>query len=195
MELDFFFFIGSTYTYLSVGRIGKLIEGTSIRLNWRPFDVRSIMQEQNNLPFRDKPVKTAYMWRDVERRARRHGLGWAGVPSYPVDPDLLANRIATLAAQEGWCAEFTQAVYGHWFLHGAQKSWDDIVRETLLSLHKPPAEIVARANGRDVRQALQIQTEIARAAGVFGSPSFVAAGELFWGDDRLEEAIDWISTR
>jgi len=195
MQLDFFFFVGSTYTYLSVSRIAKRIEGTPVRVNWRPFDVRSIMQEQNNLPFRDKPVKTAYMWRDIERRAHRHGLEWAGVPQYPVDPDLLANRIAILASQEGWCEEFAQAIYRRWFLHGARKSWNDIVNETLTSLRRTPEDIVDRANGHDIRRALSAQTAAARESGVFGSPSFLVSGELFWGDDRLEEAIDWATTR
>jgi 2-hydroxychromene-2-carboxylate isomerase len=59
------------------------------------------MIEQKNRPFVGKPVKLAYLWRDVERRARRYGIASASIPNHPNDADNLANRIATLAAPEG----------------------------------------------------------------------------------------------
>jgi 2-hydroxychromene-2-carboxylate isomerase len=72
-ELDFFFFYGSTYTYLTVMRIERAAAEAGVEVRWRPFNVREIMLEQDNIPFRDKAVKMRYMWRDVERRARGYG--------------------------------------------------------------------------------------------------------------------------
>src|SRR5512145_1644026 len=109
--LDFFFFIGSTYTYLAVNRVEALARREGVALRWRPFNVRAIMIEQNNRPFVGKPVKMQYMWRDVERRAQRHGIAFRSIPDYPVDPDGLANRIATIAAEEGWCPAYVKATY------------------------------------------------------------------------------------
>src|SRR4029453_11269367 len=115
-QLDFFYFLGSTYTYLAVNRAEELAARENVVLRWRPFSVRSIMLEQNNRPFVGKPVKLAYMWRDLERRAHRHGVPFNSIPNYPNDADELANRVATLAAHEGWCAQFAKAAYATWFM-------------------------------------------------------------------------------
>ena len=116
--LDFFLFIGSTYTYLAVNRAEAAAARAGIALRWRPFSARTIMLEQNNRPFVGKPVKMTYMWRDLERRAERHGVPFAAIPPYPIDMDERANRVATLAADEGWCPAFTRAIYAQWFLEG-----------------------------------------------------------------------------
>ena len=100
-HLDFYCFLGSTYTYLAVNRAEEVAARENITLRWRPFSVRSIMLEQNNRPFIGKPVKLSYMWRDIERRAHRYGVPFKSIPNYPNDAEELANRVATLAALEG----------------------------------------------------------------------------------------------
>ena len=96
-DIDFFFFIGSTYTYLTVMRIDRVVADVGVQVRWRPFNVRQIMIEQNNIPFRGKPEKMRYMWRDVRRRAERYDIPFIDEPPYPVDPDNLANRVGVLA--------------------------------------------------------------------------------------------------
>jgi 2-hydroxychromene-2-carboxylate isomerase len=102
--IDFWFSIGSTYTYLSVMRIENVERQTGVAFRWCPFDVRAIMVEMDNIPFSNKPAKARYMWRDIERRAKMHGLSWAAIPPYPIKHLSLANRIALVGAREGWAA-------------------------------------------------------------------------------------------
>jgi 2-hydroxychromene-2-carboxylate isomerase len=190
-HLDFFLFLGSTYTYLAVNRAEALAAREGICLLWRPFSVRSIMIEQNNRPFVGKPAKLAYMWRDLERRAQRHGLPFASTPDYPIDADELANRVATLAAIEGWCPAFSKAAYRVWFLENKDPGRIEHVCALLEDLGRNPGEVVARANSQAIRDRYAEETAVARSLGIFGSPTFVCGSELFWGDDRLEDAIDW----
>jgi 2-hydroxychromene-2-carboxylate isomerase len=190
-QLDFFLFLGSTYTYLSVNRAEALAAREGISLRWRPFSVRSIMIEQNNRPFVGKPVKLAYMWRDVERRARRHGIPFDSIPDYPNDADELADRVATVAALEGWCPSFAKAAYRSWFMENRDPGKLEHLSGILQRLDKDPSDVVARANSQEMRDRYAQETETARALGIFGSPTFVYGSELFWGDDRLEDAIDW----
>jgi 2-hydroxychromene-2-carboxylate isomerase len=189
--LDFFFFIGSTYTSLSVQRIDAVAAARGVAVRWRPFSVRTLMQEQNNSPFSGKPVKLRYMWRDIERRAARHGLPWAGIPGYPVDLQQLANRVATVAAQEGWCPGFVRACYDDWFLRHLVPGEPAQVRDVLGRLGRDAEAVIARADSEATLAAYAAETGIARAAGIFGSPTFRVGDEIFWGDDRLEDAIDW----
>lgn len=192
-QLDFFFFLGSTYTYLAVQRAEAAAEAAGVRLNWRPFSVRTLMIEQNNKPFVGKPEKTAYMWRDLERRAQRHGVPTAGTPVvYPIDKnDEQANRVATVAAMQGWCPEFTRAAYTLWFMENKDPGEPQNLAEVLRRTNRDPPAIIALADGEDARARYKAETDAARDRGLFGSPSFVCGREVFWGDDRLEDALDW----
>jgi 2-hydroxychromene-2-carboxylate isomerase len=190
-HLDFFFFLGSTYTYLAVNRADELATRAGVNLRWRPFSVRTIMIEQNNRPFVGKPVKLAYMWRDLERRAQRHGVPFGSVPRYPIDAGDLANRVATLAALEGWCSQFTKAAYAAWFLEDKDPGEVEHLSTVLLRIDRNPSDVIAHANSQNIRDKYTAETDAARALGIFGSPTFVYGSERFWGDDRLEDAIDW----
>lgn len=190
-SLDFFFFIGSTYTYLTVSRIAALASREGVAVRWRPFSVRTIMAEQNNIPFRDKPAKASYMWRDIERRAGRHGVPFRSIPPYPVDPDELANRVAVVASLEGWCPEYATAVFRAWFLEHKVPGDLQHLPALLAGLGHDPEATIARANTEGIRDRYAAETQVARALGIFGSPTFVSGGEIFWGDDRLEDALDW----
>ena len=190
-HLDFFFFLGSTYTYLAVNRAERAAALANIALRWRPFSARSIMLEQNNRPFVGKPVKLAYMWRDLERRAHRHGVPFDSIPNYPNDPDELANRVATLATLEGWCPQFAKAAYAKWFIDNKDPGKIEDLSEVLQQMNRNPSEVIARANSQEVRDKYAAETELARSMGIFGSPTFAYGSEIFWGDDRLDDAIEW----
>jgi 2-hydroxychromene-2-carboxylate isomerase len=82
--IEFWFSIASTYTYLSVTRLFAVEREHGCRFVWRPFLLRTIMTEQDNFPFRDKPIKAAYMWRDIERRACDHAIPFRGPVPYPI---------------------------------------------------------------------------------------------------------------
>ena len=190
-QLDFFLFLGSTYTYLAVNRADEVAALHGVTLRWHPFSVRSIMIEQNNRPFVGKPVKLAYMWRDVERRAGQYGIPFKSVPDYPNDPDELANRVAALASIEGWCQVFAKAAYAKWFLENKDPGKPEHLSDVLRELGRNPDAVVAQANRQTTRDLYAANTDLARSKGIFGSPTFALGSEIFWGDDRLEDAIAW----
>ena len=189
--IDFWFSIGSTYTYLTVMRIADVTQQAGVELHYRPFDVRAIMIEQKNIPFRDKPVKTAYMWRDMERRAAGYGLPIKVPAPYPLDNLPLANRIAIVGFDEGWGAAYLQETYRAWFQDGLPAGDLPNLERVLGGLGQNVDEVVARGESESIGKRLADQTEKAKALGVFGAPTFVVGDEVFWGDDRLTDAIDW----
>jgi 2-hydroxychromene-2-carboxylate isomerase len=193
-QIDFFFFYGSTYTYLTVMRIEGAAARFGIEVRWRPFNVRQIMLEQDNIPFRSKPVKMSYMWRDIERRAARHAIPFNRIPTYPVDPEYLANRVGVLSAIEGWCPAYTKATYQAWFLEDAPLGEPENLIPTLQRLGKDPDTVVSRANSQEIRDKYESETNLAREMGIFGSPTFATGKEIFWGDDRLEDALEWCTS-
>ena len=193
-EIDFWFSIGSTYTYLSVTRLVEVSQKTGASFSWKPFSVRKIMREMDNIPFPpNKQTKVQYMWRDIERRARSYGFV-ANVPApYPLQELDLANRVAVLAMQEGWCEDYVRSTYRLWFIDGYEAGSDINLTQTLSEIGQDKLRVLELAGSSDVEAVYLNQTERAKQAGIFGSPSFIVDGELFWGDDRLEDAINWAS--
>jgi len=191
-KLDFWFEYGSTYTYLTVARMHAMASRHGIEVRWRPFLLAPIMVEQGLAqgPFLPFPQKLRYMWRDLERRAAAHGVPYRRPSRYPPNT-LLTARIGTLAAAEGWCAGFTERVFALHWTEDVEIGTEANLQGALAALGKDPADVLARAQSAENKQRLKDATDEAKALGVFGSPSFVANGELFWGDDRLEEALAW----
>ncbi len=191
-HIDFWFSIGSTYTYLTVMRLQKVEQEAGVTFNWQPFSVRALMQEMDNIPFIGKPAKEKYMWRDIQRRAERYGIP-ANLPiEYPLKNFDLANRVAIVAQQEGWCPEYVGTTYQLWFCEGLPAGDQANLSESLKKAGQVPDRVIELADSDPINHAYQDATSRARSLGIFGSPSFVVDGlELFWGDDRLEDAIDF----
>ena len=191
--LDFYFFYGSIHSYLSVMRVDPLAAAAQVEVRWRPFNLREILIEQNNTAFTKNDVKMNYVWHDVERRAARHGIPFAGRAPYPADPDLLALRVGLIAAQESWCADYSRATFSEWFIGRRAPGVADHTERVLASLGKAAGPIIANAQGADGTRLVKEATDRARKLGIFGAPTFAVGPEIFWGDDRLEEALDFAS--
>jgi 2-hydroxychromene-2-carboxylate isomerase len=190
-QIDFWFTIGSTYTYLSVSRLADVARSTGITFRWRPFHLLIILQEMKHVPFADKPNKSAYMWRDIERRAAMHGIPAKLPAPYPAQQSVVANQVATVGIREGWGTDFVRAAYRRWFQLGQETGSEPNVSESLRDIGQDPRRVLASANAEETKFALAAETDATRELGIFGSPTFAVDRELFWGDDRLEDAIGW----
>ena len=196
-EIDFWFSIGSTYTYLTVNRIAGVAKKENLSINWKPFSVRKIMMDMDNIPFTppSKKVKSDYMWRDIERRAKFYGFE-AKVPApYPLKEFDLANQIAILGMNEDWGVDYVIITYKRWFQQGKEPATEPNISEILNELKLNKDETLKNANSEDIKSQYLQNTDIAYKLGVFGSPTFVYKDEVFWGDDRLEDCIKWIKSQ
>jgi 2-hydroxychromene-2-carboxylate isomerase len=190
-RIDFWFTMGSTYSYLSVMRLADLERSTGIPFRWRPFHLLVILQDMKHVPFADKPAKSAYMWRDIARRAAMYAIP-ASVPApYPAKQSVAANLVAIVGMREGWGADFVRAAYRRWFQLGQETGSEPNVSESLRDIGQDPKRVLALANSPETNAALNAETDAAKDLGIFGSPTFAVGRELFWGDDRLEDAISW----
>ena len=191
-NIDFYFSIGSTYTYLTVTRILDVENKHQVKFNWKPFSVRAIMKEMNNIPFpKDKMNKVNYMWRDIERRAEGYGF-FAKTPApYPLSEFDLANQIAILGLEKDWGIEYIRLTYKKWFQEGKEPAIEPSISEVCNELKLNKDEITSEALKKEIQDKYEANTNSARENKIFGSPSFVVKNEVFWGDDRLEDAIKW----
>lgn len=190
--VEFWLGYGSTYSYLSVMRAEEATRAAGVRLVWKPFNLTTIMRANGfpKGPFVERPDKLAYMWRDLERRAARQGLAYRQPSIYPVDSQLTV-RVGCLAAREGWCGAFSRRVFEMNFAQGQAIGAPGTLEAALADVGKDADATIRRAHEPDIEEALARDTETATRSGIFGSPNFMVDGELFWGDDRLEDAIQW----
>ncbi|WP_226621449.1 2-hydroxychromene-2-carboxylate isomerase [Alloyangia pacifica] len=189
--IDFWYSVGSTYSYLTVMRLPQVAQTDGIDFTWRPFNVRHVMTAQNNIPFKDKPIKTAYMWRDIARRAEQYGLRPVLPAPYPLSGLVTANEVAVLGMQEGWGIDYTRATYRRWFELGEPAGEEPNLSESLREVGQDPERVLERAGSEEIVHALSSATADAMTLGVFGSPTFAVGHEMFWGDDHLDDAIAW----
>ena len=194
-KIEFWYDFASTYSYLSVMRIEALARAAGVEVAWRPFLLGPIFQAQgwSTSPFNVYPAKGRYMVRDIERIATARGLPFTMPAVFPAN-SLGISRLALALEPTGLVPAATRAVFQAQFGRGDDIADHATWRRTLSPLvgREKLTEFVAAASGEELKQALRRRTEEAVLKGVFGAPSFVAAdGEVFWGDDRLEQALLW----
>ena len=193
-RIDFWYSIGSTYTYLSTQRLSEIERQNNVIFEWCPFSVRSRMIEMENVPFmaEKKRDKIEYMWRDVQRRANFYGFD-AKVPApYPLKEFDLANKVAILGKDQGWIKEYTILAYKKWFLEHLEPGSEPNLSSTLREIGLDAKNIIELAQTDEIEQKYLKNTEMAKNKGIFGSPTFIVENEVFWGDDRCEDAIKWL---
>jgi 2-hydroxychromene-2-carboxylate isomerase len=191
-RLQFWFEFASTYSYVAASRVERVANGAGIAVDWKPFLLGPIFRGQgwSDSPFNLYPVKGRYMWRDMERLCAAEGLPLKRPSQFPRN-GLLAARVATLDEAVPWRADFARRIYAANFADDRDIGDAAVVGNVLQSLGLPAAAILEAAHGLENKDRLRGQTEEAVRLGIFGAPSFVVGAELFWGNDRLEQAVAW----
>jgi 2-hydroxychromene-2-carboxylate isomerase len=192
MKVDFWFEFGSTYSYPAALRIEALAAERGVAVRWRAFLLGPIFGEQgwNDSPFNLYPAKGRYMWRDLERVCSAQGLPFRRPSQFPRN-GLLAARVACRFAEEPWLPEFVRAVYRANFADDLEISKPAVVADCIAGTGEDPEALLEEAQSPESKARLRTRTEDAARLGIFGAPSFLVGDELFWGNDRLEDALAW----
>lgn len=190
-KLEFWFEFASTYSYIAAEEIERKARAAGVEVVWRPFLLGPIFADQGwrDSPFNLYPAKGAYMWRDLERICQGKGVAWRRPNVFPRN-GLLAARVATALDAAKQLPAFVRAVYRANFFDDVDISNPSVLKEILQGLSLDGEATLNRANDESVKRLLRARTEEARSRGVFGAPSFFAKEELFWGSDRLEQALE-----
>ena len=192
MHIDFWFEFGSTYSYPAAMRVEELAGKYDVGINWRPFLLGVIFRDQGltDSPFNLHEAKGRYMWRDLERTCEALNIPFRRPSRFPRN-GLLAARVACCFDKEPWLPDFVRAVYRANFAADADIADVDVISACIAGTGEKPEVILERAQSPESKRKLREQTEEAMRMDIFGAPSVVVGGELFWGNDRLEDAMEW----
>jgi 2-hydroxychromene-2-carboxylate isomerase len=191
--LDFWFDFASTYSYLAAVRIRPLAAQAGVSVRFRPFLLGPIFKAQgwDTSPFNLYPVKGRHMWRDLERLAEDLSVPFRRPDPFPQN-SLHAARVAIAGLGRGWGEDFSVAVFRAQFADGRRIDEPATLAAILSGMNVDAKTALDTAQSDANKLALRAQTDEARRLGIFGAPSFTtASGELFWGNDRLEQALVW----
>ena len=197
MVINFWYEFASTYSYPAAMRIQDVAEGKGVRVQWQPFLLGPIFKELGwtTSPFNLQPAKGRYMWRDMERICDELKLPFKRPNPFPQN-GLHAARVAIALPNNGQRAEFTRRVYTAGFGLGQEIANKQFLTDILADMGHEAERIMTQAATRKIKTDLKRQVEIADSLGVFGAPTFITTdGELFWGNDRLEDALSWEQSR
>jgi 2-hydroxychromene-2-carboxylate isomerase len=189
-EIEFWFEFGSNYSYLSVMRIEDAARRHGVRIAWKPFLLGPIFRAlgMETSPFVLQKEKGAYVWQDMARQCRKYGLRWTQPSTFP-RRGVLPMRVALLGAEERWIGAFCRQVMEVNFAFDEDIERADLLARMLTELGLPAADILDQAQAEPTKTRLREQTEQARARGIFGAPTFFVGTEMFWGNDRLDDAL------
>ena len=190
--LEFWFEFASTYSYPAAHAVERAAAARGVDVKWRSFLLGPIFAAQgwNDSPFNIYPAKGKYMWRDLARICGAQGLPLRQPSQFPRG-SLLAARIASEARDETWVGEFVRRVYSANFARDLDISSPFVIGEILSAVGQVPAVIMKNAQTQEAKDRFRAQCDHAVSIGLVGAPSFVVDGEVFWGGDRLDAALDW----
>lgn len=187
--LQFWYDFASPYSWLAAERLASSSE---IAVEWVPFIIGPILRlrPDNPSPLQNAPpAQRAYRRRDVERLAAKQGLKLRWPSNYPRN-GLLGARVARVVPAERR-PMLTLAIYRASFVEDREIAEMVVIRDVLTRSGFDAEATLKAALADDNKKALGADVERAIALGIFGAPSFIVGGELFWGNDRLALALDW----
>ena len=187
---EFWFEFASTYSYLSVCRIEKIAASEDIDVQWKPFLLGPTFNAQGwtTSPFNIYEAKGKYMWRDIERLCEKYNIPFNEPTEFPRN-GILAARIALAFESESWVPAFTKKVFNSNFVEDKDISNETLIGSILYSLDLDSQRIIERAKLQENKDRLRAQSSLSVDKGIFGAPTFVIGEEIFWGNDRLEDAV------
>jgi 2-hydroxychromene-2-carboxylate isomerase len=185
-QATFYFDLGSPYAYLAAERLEAALNAP---VNWQPVSLGALfkLNGRSSWALKDQELRRAGI-AEVERRARLYGLAPVRWPDPWPGNYLMAMRAATFATMSGRAREFALRAFRNSFQRGADLSVPANVLAAAGDAGLDPAEVEEASGAQEIKLALREATDAAHALGVFGVPTLAIAGELFWGDDRIEEA-------
>jgi 2-hydroxychromene-2-carboxylate isomerase len=188
----FYYDVSSPYAYLTAHRIDDVLPQAA---TWQPIAFGALIQAIGKIPWSLRSDTRATGIAEVERRAHERGLpdvrwppGWPD-KTYSVKP----LRAILWAQGEGRGRELALALYRIAFVEGRSLDSVEVIEEATVTAGLDPVAMRAGIEAQDIKDALREATAAAIARGVTGVPTIAVGGELFWGDDRLEDAAAALS--
>ena len=182
--IEFFWDVGSPYTFLASTRIEQVAQACNAQAEWRPFLLGGVFRETGNRPPLEVPAKLNYMLDDLKTWAAHYNIPFAFPSVFPIN-SLIPMRAAVGADTLGKGKEFAAAVMRTLWQEGKDPGQPDTLNEIARSVGLDGEKLVQMAQDPEIKEVLKKNTAEAVERGAFGAPTFFVGKKMFWGHDRI----------
>jgi 2-hydroxychromene-2-carboxylate isomerase len=184
--IDFYWDLGSTNSYFALHLIKPVAARHGATVVPRPFNLGYVFRHHDYVLMNEPRAKIANRIADLHRWARRYELPFRMPTKFPIKTSpALRGALAMRRFGKEW--DYIEAIFAaYWERDDASVAAPDGLRPVAAALGVDPDRFLALAESEEVRQELIDETQAALARGVFGAPTFVVGGEIFWGKDRMD---------
>jgi 2-hydroxychromene-2-carboxylate isomerase len=183
-SIEFFYDIGSPYSYLCATQIEGVARKHERTVHWRPMLLGAVFKATgNDMPARI-PAKAKWMLTDLTLWAKHYGVPFSFPALFPANT-VRAMRACVFADQHGKARQISLALFEGYWARGVDPSSVEGLQQAAAAAGLVPAEVLAAIETQPIKDALRASTDAAIARGVFGAPAMVVGDHLFWGNDRL----------
>ena len=194
-SIDFYFDFSSPYSYLSAARIDAFLDDRGATANWRPILLGAVFKVTGQPLLVDVPMLGPYSLRDMERSARRHRIAFCMPETFPLATMSAARAFYAYDKSDTTASHaFARAVMAAYFAEGRDIANLEVLADIATGCGLDTTSLAERISDPQIKLHLRTQTETAIARGVCGAPFLFIGDEPFWGNDRLDEALDWLDS-
>lgn len=185
--IEFFFDVGSPYSYLAYHQLPKIAQARNANILWRPMLLGGVFQATGNASPVTVPLKAAYSQVDLERWARHFNVTFNQNPHFPINTlQLMRGAVAMQMRSNDEFHRYLSAIFSAMFEHPRNLGIPEEVAAVLEGAGISPLLFLELIKDDKVKAKLKSDTEEAVARGVFGAPTFFVGSDMYWGQDRLE---------
>lgn len=185
-EIEFFFDVGSSYSYLAAAQMALVAERTATPVRWRPFLLGAVFKATgNDLPIRI-PAKARWMLGDMHAWAKHYQIRFTMPSRFPL-VTLRTQRLlaAVERAHPTQVATVARALFDAYWADNQDPTADAVITAALTAAGLEPGPLLAAIEAQETKDHLRATTDEAVKRGAFGAPAMFVGDMLFWGNDRL----------
>lgn len=193
--IEFHFDFSSPYSYIASEQIEPLAARYGRTVDYKPVLLGAVFKVSGGAPLTELyGPKASYAKHDFERSARYSGVAYRQPSRFPI-ASLAAQRAVVWLQQHqpDLAAPFIHAVYRAFFVDDRDISDAAVVGAIAREVGIDPTELAARVQQPEIKERLKAQVDQAIQAGIFGAPTIIVDGELFWGNDRIPQVERWLA--
>ena len=189
---DFYFDFVSPYSFLAHEEIRKIEKKTSIKIKYKPILLGGLHNLHGIKAPAFIPAKAKHMIRDCKLVAEKNNIRFKFNSYFPIR-SLNLMRGVFVAEEDNFKSYYIDSVFKAIWQDGLNMNDENVVQKVLKNLNINPKTFILRSTSSSIKELLRKRTGEAYDKGVFGAPSFMVNNKIFWGQDRIEFAINEFS--
>ena len=182
--VEFYYDLGSPYSYLASTQIERICEKYNAQLEWKPFLLGGVYKETGNRAPLEVPNKKAYMIKDLADWAGYYGVRFNFPDLFPLN-SVKPMRGALVAKEREKIRDYTHKLFELYWIDGEDLSQDEVLEKAVTELGLDASWFLRRIGEQDIKDKLREETIEAVKRGAFGAPTIFVGDKMFWGNDRL----------